>query len=40
MKLLRDGLCRSFTMHNKDYKNHIVINVKKYINEHIEEKLL
>ena len=39
MKLLRDGLCRSFTMHNKDYKNHIVINVKKYINEHIEEKL-
>jgi len=39
MKLLRDGLCKSFTMHNKDYKNHIVVNVKKYINEHIEEKL-
>ncbi|MCM1175315.1 MAG: response regulator [Blautia sp.] len=39
MKLLRDGLCRSFTIHNRDYKNHIVVNVKKYINEHIEEKL-
>lgn len=39
MKLLRDGLCRSFTAHNKDYKNHIVVHVKKYINEHIEEKL-
>lgn len=39
MKLLRDGLCQRFTAHNKDYKNHIVIHVKKYINEHIEEKL-
>lgn len=39
MKLLRDGLCRRFKTYNKDYKNHIVINVKKYINEHIEEKL-
>ena len=39
MKLLRDGLCRRFAEHNKDYKNHTVTNVKKYINEHIEEKL-
>lgn len=39
MKLLRDGLCQYFKAYNKDYKNHIVINVKKYINEHIEEKL-
>lgn len=39
LKLFRDGLCESFSLHNKDYKNHIVINVKKYINEHIEEKL-
>lgn len=39
MKLLRDGLCQRFTEHNKDYKNHTVIHVKKYINEHIEEKL-
>ncbi len=36
---LRDGLCESFTTHNKDYKHHIVTNVKKYIREHIEEKL-
>lgn len=36
---LRNGLCESFTRHNKDYKNHIVINVKKYINDHVEEKL-
>ena len=39
MKLLRDGLCRSFAEHNKNYKHHTVTNVKKYINEHIEEKL-
>lgn len=36
---LRDGLCRSFATHNKDYKNHIVVQVKKYINEHVKEKL-
>lgn len=39
LRLFRDGLCESFSSHNKDYKNHIVVNVKKYINEHIEEKL-
>lgn len=39
LRLFRDGLCESFATHNKDYKNHIVINVKKYINDHIEEKL-
>lgn len=39
MKQLRDGLCDFFVTHNKDYKNHIVVNVKKYIAEHIEEKL-
>lgn len=39
LTFLRDGLCASFATHNKDYKNHIVTNVKKYINEHIEEKL-
>lgn len=39
LKVLRDGLCSSFASHNKDYKNHIVINVKKYIKEHIKEKL-
>ncbi len=39
LEVLRDGLCNTFSTHNKDYKNHIVINVKKYINEHVEEKL-
>lgn len=39
LMVFRDGLCESFSAHNKDYKNHIVLNVKKYIGEHIEEKL-
>lgn len=39
LALFRDGLCAFFRLHNKDYKNHIVVNVKKYINSHIEEKL-
>ncbi len=39
LRIFRDGLCKSFASHNKDYKNHIVINVKKYIQEHIDEKL-
>lgn len=39
LAVLRDGLCRSFATYNKDYKNHIVTNVKKYIHEHVEEKL-
>lgn len=39
LTVFRDGLCKSFATYNKDYKNHIVINVKKYINDHVEEKL-
>lgn len=39
LALFRDGLCKRFASHHKDYKNHIVANVKKYINEHIDEKL-
>jgi len=39
LTLFRDGLCKSFATHNKDYKNHIVIQVKKYINGHVEKKL-
>lgn len=39
LKLFRNGLCQCFAAHNKDYKHHIVINVKKYINDHVEEKL-
>ena len=32
-------LCLLFENHHKDYKNHIVTNVKKYINEHVTERL-
>jgi two-component system response regulator YesN len=39
LTLFRNGLCESFSKHHKDYKNHIVINVKKYIREHVAEKL-
>lgn len=36
---LRDGLCAHLTSSGKSYRNHTVIQVKKYINEHISEKL-
>lgn len=39
LSVFRDGLCESFSKHNKDYKNHVVRDVKKYINDHVEEKL-
>lgn len=39
LRVLRDGLCDRFSTYNKDYKNHIVINVRKYIAGHIREKL-
>lgn len=32
-------MCQLFETRRKDYKNHIVDNVKKYINEHIKERL-
>lgn len=32
-------LCQLFESHHKDYKNHIVANVKKYINAHLKERL-
>lgn len=35
----RDGLCRILKEQKKNYKNHIVYNVKKYIDEHLTEKL-
>lgn len=35
----RDGLCLVLNEHNKNYRNHIVSNVKKYIDSHITEKL-
>ncbi len=39
LRVLRDGLCADFAAQNKDYKNHIVVNVKRYISEHVREKL-
>ena len=39
LRIFRDGLCANFASQNKDYKNHIVVNVKRYINEHVREKL-
>ncbi len=35
----RDGLCNVLMEQKKNYKNHIVTNVKKYIELHINEKL-
>lgn len=32
-------LCELFEGHHRDYKNHIVANVKKYINEHVTQRL-
>lgn len=34
-----DKLCELFQNRRKDYKNHIVTNVRKYINEHVNERL-
>lgn len=39
LKTLRDGLCAAFVAQNRDYKNHIVIDAKKYITQHVREKL-
>lgn len=39
MILFRDGLMHVFKEHKKEYKNHIVIKVKKYIASHINEHL-
>ena len=32
-------MCQLFESHHKDYKNHVVASVKKYINEHLTERL-
>lgn len=39
LAVLRDGLCETLESQNKSHKNHIVENVKKYVKEHINEKL-
>lgn len=39
LRFLTDKLCLLFEHRRKDYKNHIVTNVRKYINEHLQERL-
>lgn len=39
LKFLERQLCLLFEDHHRDYKNHIVTNVKKYINGHVSERL-
>ncbi|MBQ8638726.1 MAG: response regulator [Lachnospiraceae bacterium] len=39
LRTLCDGLCHFFEERKKDYKNHIVSGVRRYIQEHVEEKL-
>ncbi|MDO4324611.1 MAG: AraC family transcriptional regulator [bacterium] len=39
LNLLRDGLCDILKSKRKTYKDHVVSNVQKYINSHIEERL-
>jgi two-component system response regulator YesN len=36
---LRDGLCKILEERKSSYKNHIILNVQKYIHSHIEERL-
>lgn len=39
VELLRDKLCEYLEERKKNYKNNIINHVKKYINEHLEDKL-
>lgn len=39
MTLFRDGLCNVLKSKRKTYKAHVITNVQKYINNHIDEKL-
>ena len=39
LRVLRDGLCQTLESQNKSHKNQIVENVKKYIKDHVHEKL-
>ncbi len=39
MKTLRDGLCETLKSKKVTYKEHVITNVKKYIQSHIEERL-
>ncbi|MEY8333539.1 response regulator [Lachnospiraceae bacterium 47-T17] len=39
MQTLCDGLCAYFLSEKEDYKNHVVANVKSYINQNLNQKL-
>ncbi len=39
LSFFKQQLCLLFESHHKDYKNHIVTSVKKYIGEHVGERL-
>ena len=39
LELLRDGLCEALKTRRKTYKDHVILNVQKYIINHIEERL-
>lgn len=39
LQTLRDGLCEILKSRKKTYKDHIITNVKRYISDHIEERL-
>ena len=39
MHTLCDGLCDFFVSEKDDYKNHVVTNVKAYINQNLDQKL-
>lgn len=39
LNTLRDGLCNTLKNKRRTYKEHVISNVQKYINNHIEERL-
>lgn len=39
LNTLRDGLCNILKNKRKTYKNHVIANVQKYINSHLEDRL-
>ena len=39
LEQLRDGLCEALKTRRKTYKDHVILNVQKYILNHIEEHL-
>lgn len=39
LEFFKGQLCALFEIRHRDYKNHIVTNVKKYINEHVTQRL-